>query len=102
MKKLIVSALCSAVFSFGLAAAEWTGYVSDAACGAANANDSQASKECAKRCVESGSPPVLVVDGKVLAIANADKVKPHVGEKVTVTGEVKGEKITIASIRRAG
>jgi hypothetical protein len=90
-------------FAFGMAAsaAEWTGYISDSSCGKANANDSQASKECAQRCVKNGSDPVFVVGDQVLSIADKSKVSGFVGDKVKVTGTLNGSTVTIATIKKA-
>jgi hypothetical protein len=53
-------------------------------------------------CIKGGAKPVLVVDGKVVGIANADKVtEPLYGKKVTVTGDLKGDSLTIATIAAA-
>lgn len=88
-------------FAMAASAAEWTGYISDASCGKANANDSAASKECAQRCVKNGSDPVFVVGDQVLSIADKTKVAAFVGDKVKVTGTLKGSTVTITSIKKA-
>ena len=98
MKKTLLLTFALALSSFG---AEWTGYISDAACGASNANDSQASKDCAKRCVKSGSAPVFVVDGKVITIADPKKVMDFVGEKVKVSGKLEKNTLTVEKIAKA-
>ena len=38
-------------------------------------------------------------DGKIYAITNQDKVKEHAGHKVTVTGKVEGESITVDEVK---
>lgn len=98
MKKTLFLTFAMAAASF---AGELTGYISDSACGASNANDSQASKDCAKRCVKSGSAPVFVVDGKVMTIADPKKAMDFVGEKVKVTGKVDKNTVTIEKIAKA-
>ena len=57
-------------------------------------------RDCTEACVRGGSKYVLVVDGKVLQIANQDNkdLATHAGHAVTVTGEMSGQAITIAKI----
>lgn len=78
---------------------EWTGYVSDSKCGLKGENADHAS--CAQKCVDGGAAPVFVSSGKVYKIANTDKVKDHVGHKVTVKGKVKGDTLTISDLQMA-
>jgi hypothetical protein len=56
--------------------------------------------DCAKKCIKGGSPAVLVTDdGKIYKIANQDKIVEHAGMKVVVTGDMKGDTITVASVK---
>jgi hypothetical protein len=48
--------------------------------------------------VKKGAAPVFVTDGKVIKIANADKVMDHLGKKVKVSGKLEGETLTVDSI----
>jgi hypothetical protein len=54
---------------------------------------------CAKKCIEGGSPAVLVVNGKVYPISNPDTLKDHAGEKVTVDATVDNGTMTIKSVK---
>jgi len=55
---------------------------------------------CAKRCIGRGDPAVFVTeDGKVYQIANQDKVKDHAGHKVTLTGKMDKETITVDDVK---
>jgi hypothetical protein len=54
--------------------------------------------KCVNACVKGGREAVLVSDGKVLKIANQDKVAAHLGHKVTVTGKLDGETITVDNV----
>ena len=94
MKKLL------AVFAFCAAsamAADVTGYIIDKAC--SGKKDMMGDEACAKRCIGRGSPAVLATeDGKVYNISNQDKVKDSAGKKVTVTGKVDGDTITVDTI----
>jgi hypothetical protein len=94
MKKLL------AVFAFCAAsamAADVTGYIIDKAC--SGKKDMMGDEACAKRCIGRGSPAVLATeDGKVYNISNQDKVKDSAGKKVTVTGKMDGDTITVDTI----
>jgi len=83
----------------------WTGQISDSACGAKHEEAVEnegvmADRECTVACVRGGSKYVLVVDGKVLQIANQDNkdLATHAGHKVKMTGELKGSSITVSRI----
>ena len=95
MKKLMVVFGFAAVSAF---AADVTGFVMDKKC---SANKAMVGNEaCAKRCIGGGSEAVLATeDGKIYTIANQDKIKDHAGHKVTDTGKVEGDKITVESVK---
>ena len=96
MKKLIFASTLFAVSAF---AGEWSGTISDAKCAAKHADASAASQKCVAGCVKGGAAPVLVTDGKILKIANADKVNDHLGHKVKVSGKLDGDTITVDSVK---
>ena len=76
-----------------------TGYVTDAKCAKADkAGEGHAA--CAKKCIEGGEKAVLVTDTdkKVLNIENADAVKGHEGEHVTITGKVTGDTVHVDKV----
>lgn len=99
MKKLVITFV---LISAAALASEWTGYVSETKCGAKHNDGSAASVGCVKGCIKAGAKPVLVVDGKVIAISNTDKVPEALyGLKVKVTGELKDEAVEIESIEGA-
>ena len=88
--------LCSAF------AKDWTGYISDSKCGAKHSDGSEASIKCVQHCVKGGAAPVFVEAGKVIKIANGDKVTEELlGKKVTVSGKLEGDTLTIATIKAA-
>jgi Protein of unknown function (DUF5818) len=97
MKKVFaVLALCAS----SALAADVTGYIIDKNCSGKKAM--LGNEECAKTCMGKGSPAVLATeDGKVYAISNQDKVKESAGKKVTVTGKMNGDTITVESINPA-
>jgi hypothetical protein len=99
MKKLFLVFAFAAASSF---AAELTGFVGDASCGAKHADASDASAACAKKCVGKGSAAVLVTkDAKVYKIdaASQEKAKEFVGKTVTINGSIKDDTVTISSIQ---
>ena len=100
----VAVALLSGAASLG-AQQTWTGKIADSACGAKHEeavenegvmND----RDCTQACVRGGSKYLLVVDGKVLKIANQDNkdLATHAGHAVKVTGELKGDSITVSTI----
>ena len=95
MKKIAVLAL----FAATAFAAEWKGTITDAKCGAAHADASEKSMKCSQACVKGGQAAVLVSDGKVMKIANQDKVAEHVGHKVTVSGKLDGDTVTVDAVK---
>jgi hypothetical protein len=108
MKKLaiIIAALAVAAVAGPFAAEQsWTGKIADSACGAkheeaAEGQGVMADRDCTQACVRGGSKYVLVVDGKVLQIANQDNkdLATHAGHTVKMTGELKGNAITVSSV----
>ena len=96
MKKF---ALCLALCSVAAFADTWKGTVSDAKCGAKHADASEKSMGCVKGCVKGGVAPVFVVGDKVLKIKNADKVMEHLGHKVSITGKLEGDTVTVDSVK---
>src|SRR6185436_12514034 len=95
------------VSTIGAAAAEqtWSGKIADSACGAKHeeAAENQGvmpDRDCTEACVRGGSKYVLVVDGKVFQIANQDNkdLATHAGHAVKMTGELKGNTITVTRI----
>lgn len=99
MKKTL--SLATMVASFGLmtfafaAPTTLRGYVMDKGC--ANKPKMKGNEECAQSCVKKGSPAVFVQDktGKVLTIANQDKVSDVLGDHVTLKGDVADGAITV-------
>ena len=97
MKVVLALTLVLSVFALTAMAGEWTGYISDSKCGAKGAKDAHA--DCTASCVKGGASPVFVTDGKVYKIEETSKVQDHIGHKVTITGELKGETVQIESVK---
>lgn len=94
MKKVLaVFALCAAS---GMAA-DLTGYIIDKSC--ASKKEMWGDEACAKRCIGRGQPAMLVTEeGKVYNVSNQDKVKELAGKKVTVSGKVDGDTVTVDTV----
>src|SRR5215470_8447623 len=100
MKKIALVSL----FAMSAFAASWTGYISDAGCGAKHADGSDKSMKCVQGCVKGkGAAPVFVVGDKVYKIddASKDKVMDHLGHKVTIDGKLDGETVSVADVKMA-
>ncbi len=101
MKKVSFVVMMIALFAMTVSAAEWTGAISEAGCGLKHAEGGAGAEKCVSACVKKGQAPVFVSDGKVIKIANADKVMDFLGKKVKVTGTLKEDTVTIQSIAAA-
>ncbi|HEY4008895.1 MAG TPA: hypothetical protein VGM11_02005 [Acidobacteriaceae bacterium] len=101
MRKLAAVATLALTFCSASAFAEsFTGWVSDAMCAKNPDKVSNASHaDCAKKCIEGGSPAVLVVNGKVYPVSNPDALKSYAGEKVTVDGTLHDGTLTVKSVK---
>ena len=100
MKNFVIALLSCSVFAFSAAAAELTGYVSDAKCANNPAKvESDAHAACAQACAKKGSALVFVSAGTVYKIEDQSKVQEHIGHKVTITGDIKGDTLKIDSVK---
>jgi hypothetical protein len=82
-----------------MAAAEWTGAISESGCGLKHATGG--AEKCVQACVRKGAAPVFVANNKVIRIANAEKVMDFLGQKVKVEGRVEYGTITVDRISKA-
>jgi hypothetical protein len=108
MKKYVTLMAASMLMAAApLFAAEktWNGTISDDMCGmkhssAAEHGSEESDAQCTKGCVEKGAKYVFVSNGKVYKIDNQDfaALKDHAGHKVALTGEMKGDAITVSKI----
>jgi hypothetical protein len=107
MKKYVMFA-AAVLFAASPALAEektWNGTLTDAKCAAKHAKaehngTAPDDHECVLKCVEGGGKFVFVSGGKTYQIANQDlaALKTHAGHGVALTGEMKGESITVSKI----
>jgi hypothetical protein len=115
MKNALKSLCCIGLlvgFSAFAQAAEktWTGKISDSMCGASHAKmmaqhaDAKTDRDCALACVKGGGKYVFVSSGKVYNIENQDLalLEEHAGHAVRLTGEMKGDTITVSTIVMSG
>ena len=109
MRRLMVVAAMLLVGASGAFAADqtWTGKISDSKCGAMHAAGEHGKKmtdrACTEACVKGGAKYVFASKGKVYQIANQDDadLMTHAGHTVKLTGEMKGDSITVSKIQMA-
>jgi len=94
MKRLFAVFALLALFVIGVMGKNqrWTGYVSDAKCGA------KVDAACAKKCIEAGEKVVFVNDGdqSVVPVANPDVLRPFAGQHVLVEGKLENNTLTVS------
>lgn len=95
MKKVLAASL---LFAVSAVAENLSGYIIDKNCASKPAMLGNVA--CAKKCIEGGSPAVLVSGDKIYTIAADSQAKAveHAGQKVKVDATVDGNTITINSI----
>ncbi len=99
MKKyLLLLCVFFSVATFAGDKGKWTGYISDSHCGAKGNSPDHA--DCAKKCIKDGYAPVFVVGDKVYAINNPEKVADYIGDKVTITGTITDDAVSIKKISK--
>ncbi len=81
----------------------FVGNVSDSMCGLKHMMAGKSDKECTLECVKNGSKLALAdtASGKVYELSDQVKAKDFAGQKVKVTGTLKGKTIEVASIEAA-
>src|SRR6185312_2622 len=98
MKKITALATLALGLAGASLAAEFKGFVEDTMC--AGKPEMKNDAACAQKCIKGGSPAVLVMpDGKILKIANQDKITASAGKTVTVNGTLKGDTLTVDSVK---
>jgi hypothetical protein len=109
MKKAITfvtAALFMAAPALFAADKTWNGTISDNMCGAKHPGGEHDGKkmteaDCTKACVDGhGAKYVFLSGGKTYKIANQDfsGLKDHAGHKVALSGEMKGDSVTVSKI----
>jgi hypothetical protein len=103
MKKFAMLAAAMLFAAAPLASAAdktWNGTISDSKCLAKHAKGTDADHACVGKCTTGGAKYVFLSGGKTYQIANQDfaALKDHGGHKVALTGEMKGDSITVSKI----
>jgi len=78
----------------------FVGNISDSMCGLKHMMPGQSDKDCTLECVKAGSKFVLadVANGKVYQLSDQKKPAEFAGQKVKVTGTLKGDTINVTAI----
>jgi len=107
---IATAAAFSILIGFGArasAAETLTGRISDAMCGTSHDAMTEHGKkmtdqQCTTACVQHGAAYVFVTGDKVLKVANQDfaALKQFAGDTVTLTGDVKGDTVTVTKIAK--
>ena len=81
----------------------FVGNISDAMCGLKHMMPGKNDKDCTLECVKAGSKYVLadVANGKVYQLNDQKKPEEFAGQKVKVTGTLKGDTISVTAIEPA-
>jgi hypothetical protein len=108
VRSLCCIGLLLGLIAFASAADQtWTGKISDSMCGASHAKMMAAhpgakmtDRDCTLACAKAGGKYVFVTGGNVYNIANQDDadLQTHAGHTVRLTGEMKGDTITVSKI----
>ncbi|MGA3125536.1 MAG: hypothetical protein ABSD13_02395 [Candidatus Korobacteraceae bacterium] len=94
---MVLTALCA--IPAMAATATLTGVITDDMCGAKHMMPGKSDAECIRACVKSGAKFAVVSDGKVYVLAGKTaEVNALAGKKVTVSGELKDNTMTVSSI----
>jgi hypothetical protein len=99
MKKLLTMSALMAIGSLSAFAGDYSGVISDSKCSHKDASEKSAA--CAQKCIKGGADAVLVTSDGVYTLdkASMEKVTPHIGHQVTVTGKLEGKTLTVESIK---
>jgi len=79
----------------------FVGEIGDSMCGAKHMMPGS-KKDCTQECVKGGAKYILIdPSGKIYQLSDQKKPEAFAGSKVKVTGTLKGDTITVASIEAA-
>ena len=106
MKKILLCVAASALMVAAPSAADtWKGTLSDAMCAVKHSAEKQGEnaqkhRDCIEKCAKNGEQIVFVTGEKVYKIANQSlpALKEHAGHEVNLTGEMKGDTITVSKV----
>ena len=100
---LLLGASLSFVGSAKAATKTFVGNISDSMCGLKHMMPGESDKQCTLDCVKAGSKYVLAdqAKGKVYQLSDQKKPEGFAGQKVKVTGTLKGDTIIVSAIEPA-
>ena len=100
---MLVASLSLAAPNPGGKQKTFIGNISDSMCGLKHMMPGQSDKDCTLECAKGGSKFVLAdpASGKVYELSDQEKPKEFAGQKVKLTGTLKGKTIEVASIEAA-
>jgi hypothetical protein len=105
MKKMLAClTILTATFAIPVMAANstLTGVITDNMCGKGHMMPGKTDADCARECVKHGAHFAVVADGKVYLLAGKSaEISALAGKKVTVSGELKGDTMTVATVAAA-
>jgi hypothetical protein len=103
MKKMFAFViLCVLCAIPAMAATTVTGVVTDDMCSRKHMMAGKSDAECTRACVKAGAKFAIAADGKVYILAGkTSEVDALAGKKATVTGELKGNTLTVSTIAAA-
>jgi hypothetical protein len=94
---MIATALCG--IPAMAATTTLTGVVTDDMCGAKHMMAGKSDADCTRACVKHGAKFAVVADGKVYVLdGKSSEVSALAGKKVTVSGDLKENTLTVNSI----
>jgi hypothetical protein len=105
--------VCGLVSSALNADQTWTGQISDSLCGVNHAqmigrrnkdlqtSSAEPDRDCTLTCIKQNAKYVFVIKSKVYKISNQDleALKVHAGHTVRLTGDLRGDTITVSRIQ---
>jgi hypothetical protein len=96
----LVTVLALSFCAASALAESYTGVVSDAMCAKNPAKASSPDHAaCAKKCIEGGSPAVLIVGDKVYPVTNPATLNAYAGKKVTVDATMDNGSLKVNSVK---
>lgn len=77
----------------------FVGSIGDSMCGAKHMMAGESDKDCTLECVKGGAKYILIdPSGKIYQLSDQKKPEQFAGAKVSVTGTLKGDTISVTSI----
>ena len=106
MNKFVLCLTATVLWVAAPAAADtWKGTLSDSMCGAKHSaekhgGDAKKHEACVEKCIKNGGEYVFLSNDKVYKISNQSfaGLKAHAGQEVNLTGEMKGDTITVSKV----